>query len=113
MFKIDNDLLIELGLGDLPQEEKQKMLRQIYETLEMRVGVNLANKMSDEQLNEFEGFIDTKDQTGALNWLQTNFPGYKDVVADELEKLKSEIKQVSSQILATSKKSANTEPTNT
>jgi len=102
MFKLNNDLLIELGLGDLPPAEKDRMLKHIYETLEMRVGTNLAQQMTDEQLDEFELFIDRNDEKGALNWLETNFPNYKQVVADELEKLKAEIKQVAPQIVAAS-----------
>ncbi len=102
MFKLNNDLLIELGLDALPTDEKNKMLNHIYDTLEMRVGVRLANQMSDAQLDEFEGFIDKNDQDGALKWLETNFPNYKDVVADELDKLKAEIKQLAPQILANS-----------
>ncbi len=102
MFKLDNDLLDELGLGVLPQEEKTKMLNHIYETLEMRVGMKLAEQMTNEQLDEFEGFIDRNDEPGALKWLETNFPNYKQVVADELEKLKNEIKQVAPQIAITS-----------
>jgi hypothetical protein len=89
-----------LGLGDLPPQEKDKMLKHIYETLEMRVGTNLAQKMSDEQLDAFEVFIDKNDEAGALSWLESNFPNYKDVVAAELEKLKHEIKAVAPQILA-------------
>lgn len=38
----------------------------------------------------------------ALKWLETNFPDYKKVVAEELEKLKEEIKQVAPQIIAES-----------
>lgn len=93
MFQLDDNLLRELGLGDLPAEEKNKMLAHIYETLELRVGMKLAEQMSDAQLDEFEGFIDRNDEPGALKWLETNFPDYKQVVADELEKLKAEIKQ--------------------
>jgi predicted RNA-binding Zn ribbon-like protein len=100
MFKLDNALLEELGLGALPADEKNKMLAQIYETLEMRVGMKLAEQMTNEQLDEFEGFIDRNDEAGALTWLETNFPNYKQVVADELEKLKAEIKQSSAQIIA-------------
>ena len=92
MFQLDDNLLRELGLGDLPPAEKNKMLAHIYETLELRVGMKLAEQMSDAQLDEFEKFIDNNDEAGALKWLETNFPHYKDVVADELEKLKSEIK---------------------
>lgn len=100
MFKLDNTLLEELGLGSLPAEEKNKMLNHIYETLEMRVGVKLAEQMSNDQLDEFEGFIDKNDEAGALKWLESNFPDYKTVVASELDKLKSEIKQTAPQILA-------------
>lgn len=103
MFRIDDELLKELGLGDLSQEDKEKMFKQIYDTLEMRVGTRLANQMSEEQLTEFETFIDKNDEAGALKWLETNFPNYKQVVAEEFDKLKSEIKQVAPQILSSSK----------
>lgn len=102
MFKLDNALLDELGLGALPQDEKTKMLGHIYETLEMRVGMKLAEQMTNEQLDEFEGFIDRSDEPGALKWLETNFPNYKQVVAGELEKLKNEIRQNAPAILAAS-----------
>src|SRR5438105_8241941 len=99
MFQLDDNLLPQLGLGDLPAAEKNKMLAHIYETLELRVGMKLAEQMTDAQLDEFEGFIDRNDEAGALKWLETNFPDYKQVVADELEKLKSEIKQQAPQIM--------------
>lgn len=92
MFQLDDNLLQELGLGSLPPAEKNKMLAHIYETLELRVGMHLAEQMTDEQLDEFEAFIDKNDEAGALNWLETNFPEYKKVVAQQLEKLKAEIK---------------------
>ncbi len=100
MLKLDENLLQELGLGSLPAEEKNKMLNHIYETLEMRVGMRLADQMSDAQLKEFETFIDSNDDAGALKWLETNFPDYKLVVNDELEKLKAEIKATAPQIIA-------------
>lgn len=144
MIRIDDSLLEELGLMTLPKEERDALLRQIYETLEMRVGMKLAERMSDQQLDEFERFIDgdiaftegylttikpgwqqseayisalnaaqqnsqkrgtafnenaVKSEFGALTWLETNFPDYKQVVAGELDKLKLEIKQDSNQIV--------------
>jgi hypothetical protein len=99
MFQLDDNLLRELGLGELPAAEKNKMLAHIYETLELRVGMKLAEQMTDAQLDEFEGFIDRNDEAGALRWLETNFPDYKQVVADELEKLKGEIKQQAPDIM--------------
>jgi len=141
MFQIDDNFLASLGLGALPQDDKEKMKAHIYETLEMRVGMRLASGMSDQQLTEFEGFMsgdvtkatDYLDQLNpnwrndpaysasqqqaqkaginlnaatseyaALKWLETNFPDYKKVVAEELEKLKEEIRQSAPQIIAAS-----------
>lgn len=110
MFKLDNAFLEELGLGSLPPAEKNKMLAHIYETLEMRVGVKLAEQMTEEQLTEFEQYISAQDEAGALKWLELNFPNYKQVVADQLEVLKSEIKQVSEQIVAQAAQNAASSP---
>lgn len=100
MFKLDNNFLTNLGLGSLPVDEKNKLLQAIYERLEMNVGMRLAEKMTDAQLDEFEGFIDRNDEAGALRWLESNFPNYKQVVAEELEKLKNEVAASAPQILA-------------
>lgn len=110
MIKLDDNLLQELGLGALSPDDKKKMLAHIYETLEMRVGMELAKQMTDAQLNEFEQFINRNDEAGALRWLETNFPNYKDVVAAEFEKLKMEIKQVAPQILASSQQAQAQQP---
>lgn len=99
-LKLDNNLLTEIGLGALPEEEKKKMLAHIYDTLETRVGMRLAEQMSEQQLQEFEQVAN--DEAAALKWLETTFPGYKEVVADEFEKLKLEVKQVAPQIVAES-----------
>jgi hypothetical protein len=100
MFKLDENFLKEIGLGELPNEQKSLMLRDIYETLELRVGMKLSEQMTDAQLDEFEGLIDKKDDALALKWLETNFPNYKDVVSGELIKLKDEIKASAPQILS-------------
>lgn len=102
MFQIDDKFLESLGLGALPQDEKDKMKAHIYETLEMRVGMTLASNMTEAQLDEFEALMNQNDEAGALKWLETNFPDYRKVVADELEKLKAEIAASAPQIIAAS-----------
>lgn len=110
MIKLNDDLLAELGLGALPPEEKKKLLAHIYETLEMRVGMKLAEQMTDAQLDEFEQFINRNDEAGALRWLETNFPHYKDVVAKEFEGLKIEVKQAAPQIVAAAQRAVALSP---
>ncbi|HET9098054.1 MAG TPA: DUF5663 domain-containing protein [Candidatus Saccharimonadales bacterium] len=102
MLRIDNTLLQEVGLAALPEAEKNSLLKHIYETLEMRVGIRLADQMSNEQLDEFERYFEAKDDAGAFKWLETNFPNYKDIVQEEFDKLKAEVSQSAPQILSAS-----------
>jgi hypothetical protein len=106
MIKLDENLLVEIGLGSLPKEEKTAFLKHMYETLEMRVGTRLAERMSDQQMSEFEQFITTNDEQGAFHWLESNFPNYKDVVAEEFEKLKGEVRPMAAQIVSASQAQA-------
>ena len=106
MLKIDNNLLQELGLAGLPEAERNSFLKHIYETLEMRVGIRLADQMSNEQLDEFERYFEAKDDAGAFKWLETNFPNYKEIVQQEFDKLKAEVAQSAPQILAASQAQA-------
>src|SRR5688572_114134 len=100
MFNLDDDFLQSLGLGGLPDDQKQAFLQHVYDELELRVGTRLSEGMSDQQLSEFEKLIDSNDEKGALAWLESNRPNYKDVVAEELEKLKKEILGSKDKILA-------------
>jgi hypothetical protein len=102
MLKIDGTLLDELGLGSLPSEEKNMLLKHIYETLEMRVGVRLADQMTNEQLDEFERYFEAEDDAGAFRWLERNFPDYKKIVRSEFDALKAEIADSAEAILAAS-----------
>lgn len=103
MIQINDNLLKEVGLGNLPQEERKALLSHIYETLELRVGMRLAEQMTESQFDEFEQFFQSKDDKGAYSWLQSNFPNYKDVVQEEFDKLKKEVIENSSNILEASK----------
>lgn len=91
MFQLDENFLVSLGLGSMPAEEKEAFLSYVYEELELRVGTELSKDLSDEQLEQFEKLIDGGDQDAALKWLEGHCPNYKEVVKQELEKLKEEI----------------------
>lgn len=91
MITLDASLLDSVGLGELPPHQQRIVLQQIYATLEMRVGIVLAGRMTDAQLDEFETFVKKNDETGALSWLEANFSDYKEAVSDQFESLKQEI----------------------
>lgn len=92
MIQLNYALLESLGLASLSKDAKDSLLAHMYDKLELNVGTVIAQKLSDEQLNDFEQLIDNNQNEQALVWLQENYPGYKQVVEAELEKLKNEIR---------------------
>lgn len=107
-LQLDDNFLKDLGLSDLPEDQKQEFLQHVLETLELRVGTRLSEGLSDAQLEEFEKLTPMPEDTPemaqqkqglALQWLEANRPNYKQVVAEELEKLKEEIRGNAGNIL--------------
>lgn len=91
MFQLDEDFLAQLGLANMPADEKEAFLVHLYEELELRVGTELSKGLTDQQLAEFERLVDGNDEKAAVTWLEQNCPNYRQVVAAELKKLKQEI----------------------
>jgi Protein of unknown function (DUF5663) len=85
------ELIEDLVSTDIAREQRAGLLQVLYEELEIRVGTRLAEAMNTRQLAAFEVFITNKDEQGALRWLQTNFPDYREVVKDEFERLGAEL----------------------
>jgi hypothetical protein len=86
MFQLDEKFLADIGLNDLPEDQKKPFLQHIYDELELRVGTKLSEGMSDAQLEEFESIIDRKED--AINdWLNQHVPDYQnDPSFDQLQK---------------------------
>lgn len=75
MFQLDDKFLADIGLNDLPDDQKQAFLQHIYEELELRVGTKLSDGLSDQQLEEFEKIID-RDQATIDTWLGAHVQDY-------------------------------------
>ncbi len=104
MLKLDNKFLEDLGLGELPEEQRRPFLQHIYEELELRVGTKLSDGMNDLQLQEFEAIIDRKD--GAVdNWLNKYVPDYRQDTGftrlQEVAKLEADDPNIKAEFAAT------------
>jgi acyl-homoserine lactone acylase PvdQ len=80
MFQLDDQFLQDIGLSDLPEEQRKPFLQHVYDQLEYRVGVRLSEGMSDAQLEEFESIIDRKPEVIDV-WVAQYSPDFEN---DEL-----------------------------
>lgn len=76
MFQLDDKFLEEVGLGSLPDDQKKLFLDHFREQLELRVGLQLSEGLSDMQLAEFESFMD-RDMVRVTSWLDANAPDFE------------------------------------
>lgn len=121
MIKLDDDFLADVGLADMPLDQRAAFLADVYGDLEARVGARLSDDLSDAQLLEFESIIDgdlecvmqfllrsaPAEQVDRLRdlpdaelvelagsmWLEVNRPDYREVVRSEMEALKKAIRR--------------------
>ena len=57
MIRIDDKFLEEVGLAEMPEEQKQAFIKHTQDELEMRVGEEMSRGMTVQQLEEFEGIM--------------------------------------------------------
>ena len=85
MFQLDDNFLQEVGLGGLPEDQKKLFLGHFREQLELRVGTLLSEGLSDAQLQEFESFLDRKEDV-INGWIAANAPNYEqDTIYQQLK----------------------------
>lgn len=85
MFQLDDKFLQDVGLGGLPDDQKQAFLAHFREQLELRVGTKLSEGLSDAQLEEFESFIDRNDEK-VNAWIAAHAADYQnDTVYQQLK----------------------------
>lgn len=78
MFQLDDKFLQDVGLQDLPEDQKQAFLQHIYSELELRVGTKLSEGMNEEQLAQFEAFVD-QDEQKVVAWFERYLPNYREL----------------------------------
>ena len=75
MFQLDDKFLEDVGLGGLPDDQKKLFLDHFREQLELRVGTQLSEGLSEAHLSEFESFMD-RDMQRVTAWLDANVPDF-------------------------------------
>jgi hypothetical protein len=89
---MNNDQIIkDLGIENLPKEQQDAILLRVAKTLDLRIGMALADNLSDDKLAEFQALTEKGNEAEIRAWLEANYPNYHNVAAEELAKLKTEI----------------------
>lgn len=86
-------ILDELGLGDLPQEQKDQLLNQMIDSLNTRILNRVSNVLTDEDVDNLEK-LSEQDPTGDLanQFLAAKVPNFNAIALEETDRFKREMK---------------------
>ena len=96
-MKFDEQFLQEMGLTEMPENQKQDFLNYLQEELEVRIGERISRGLSEPQLNEFDMIT---DQAAATRWLEVNRPDYREIVNRTIAEMKNEIRANRASLIA-------------
>jgi|GEM_PF-5394741 len=85
-------ILNELGLQNQPENVKQAVVAIVYDTFNKRVIMALSDKLTDEQLKTFGGMVGKASDDEIVEWIDSNIPDSKEVIASEMKTMLEEMK---------------------
>ena len=96
-MEINEEFLREVGLSAMPEAQRKAFLEYAQEELEVRVGEEIAEGMTEEKMREFE---EAQTDEATEKWLNENKPNYREIVDKTIEDLKAEIARNRDKILS-------------
>ena len=86
--EIDETWLRDVGI-DATGDEAIELIDLCMDELEMRVGYEIANQLTDEQIHEFETI---EDEVARIAWLDKTLPTYPEIVEEKADTLAEEVR---------------------
>ncbi len=89
---IQQSIIQELGLQDLPEETQIKLLTQMTESVLKRIAVKVLEQLSEADRAEFEKLQETGDVEKVNDFLTAKIPNYEQIVLEIIAEFKEEMK---------------------
>lgn len=100
LMDFDDKFFDQVGLSRMKAEDRPAFAKYIRERLEIRIGSRFTRQMTEQQVDELNKILDNPDKQVVSDWLSSNIPNYRNVVADEVARLKAEIRANAAAILS-------------
>lgn len=90
---IQQNIIQELGLQDLPEATQIKLLTQMTESVLKRIIIEVLEKLSEKEREEFEKLQEKGNVKEMDKFLKEKIPNYEEMVQDIVEDFKNEMKE--------------------
>lgn len=93
MDKIQQNIIKELGLEELSEEDRADIVISMSESVLKRIAVNVLEKLSDADREEFEKLQENASPDQIDAFLQSKIENYEQIVEDTVIEFKNEMKE--------------------
>ena len=90
--KLQQNILEELGLTDLPEETQTKLLTGMTESILKRITLRIYEELPENERAEFQKIRDTGEPEKIDEYLHDKIPGYEKKLQEVIEEFKEEMK---------------------
>lgn len=99
MNQLQQNILEELGVDQLPPDRQSEILSAITELLLKRLTMKVLENLSAEQQTEFETVCASKDNDRVMNFFKENVPDYENLIETEIGEFRQDMKEVVDSLL--------------
>lgn len=97
---LQQDILKELGIDQLPPERQEEILTVMTELLLKRITVRVLENLNAEQRQAFETVTAGGDPERVSDFFSQNVSGYEQIAQDEIAKFRTEMAEMVNALLA-------------
>lgn len=107
MIVFDENMFGKDLFSGLSTVEKDEMLGKLYGILQMRVGQRLGEVLTEEQINEMQSITGEDADDRQFEYLLQTVPSAQQIVAEEVQQLQTEFKDMSDRANKIAKEQSN------
>lgn len=100
MPNIQDDIIKELGIDQLPPEKQEEILTAMTEVILKRITLRVLENFSEEQKDEFDKICAQGDQAKVSQYLEANVADYESIIKEETAKFRNEMHETVDNLLA-------------
>ncbi len=90
--KIQESIIKELGLENLPEDEQAELLTTMTESILKRITISVLEQLTEEEKIEFDQVRDSDDPEKISNFLREKIVNYDEMVENIIKNFKEEMR---------------------
>lgn len=91
---LNQNIITDLGIDQLPKEKQEEIIMVMGGIILKRITLRILESLPEAKRKEFDEVCASGDQEKVTKFFEQNIPGYQQMIEEEAEKFKKEMKEM-------------------